>query len=251
MKIVEVNVDELQNDEAIEGILGVANINDFPDLPESFKEDGLVATVPAFRTVDGVKKCFSGRKFVQFAKETGIKRIYAQEFDVSDEKVIKLSIKTNTTKHGSELIRAKMVQYLFDEYALGKGHRTDRDESDEQLLMAEDVIVDGKKKRRPTVYDKIGPMVGVKPKRAMMLRVVLKNNPAYFDRMDKDRSSLYEAYSKCKDEQKGYAPPAPTEKPAVTTTDSTGLPKFSPGDATYDVNAVYQFVENASVRKSL
>lgn len=247
METVEVNPKELEFDEAIEGILGVANINDYEDLPESYKEDGLVATVPAFRVVDGIKKCFAGRKYVQYAQLAGIPIIFAQRYDVPDSKVIELAIKSNTTKHGSELIRAKMVQHLYETHSTGQGARSDRKESEEDLLMTGESDLEGKKKRRPTTYDKIGPMIGVSPKKAMMLRMILLRNPGYFDRMERERTSVYEAYSKCKDEAEGYTPAPPTEKPAVNTTDSTGVPKFSAGSPTYDVNTVYQFVEGTSV----
>ncbi len=264
MKTVEVNVDELEFDETIEDIFGAANISAHPDLPESFKEDDSIGTVPVFRVVKGKKKCFAGRKFVEYAKQAGLKKILAQRIDGDDFQTVQRAIKSNTTKHGAERIMAKMVAYLYEKLTDGPGCRNDLKKTikDNNCDVDPDLVPDGdnenqltdataqngtpKAKRNPTVYDKIGPMLGISPKKAQMLKVILEQIPAYFDNMERERCSVYEAYSKCKKEKEGYEPNAPTEKPAVNTTDTTGVPKFSPGDPTYNVNAVYDFVENES-----
>ena len=258
--IVEVDVDELEFDEAIEGIFGAVNGSDHPDLTESFTQEGSLGTLPMFREVDGKKKCFSHRKFVGYCKDNGIKKILAQRVDGDDAETQMRSIKTNTNKHSTELIRAKMVKHLYDQLTLGKGSRTDlkrasegdpAGESDESNISDAGEGISGgsgkdltKPKRNPTVYDKIGPILGISPKKAQMLKVILDKVPAYFDRMERERTSVYEAYSKVRDEEEGYTPSAPREKTEVDTTDTTGLPKFLPGDSTYDVNAVYKFIEN-------
>jgi len=262
LNIEEVEVDELEFDEAVEGLFGAVNASDHPDLTESFTKEGALGTLPMFREVDGKKKCFGHRKFVQYCKDNGIKKIPAMRVDGDDAETQMRSIKTNTNKHGSELIRAKMVVHLYNQLSVGKGSRTDlkptveggavRESDESDVSDADESIAEGgkksptKPKRNPTVYDRIGPILGISPKKAQMLKVIYEKMPAYFDRMERERVSVYEAYSKIKEEDEGYTPPAPREKIQVFTTDTTDAPKFSPGDPTYDVNAVYEFIENKS-----
>jgi hypothetical protein len=254
--IEEVDPHGMMFDETIEGIFGATNLSAHPDLSESFKEDGSLGALPIFREVDGVKKCYAGRKFVEWAQRAGLKTILAKRINASDDKVKLFAIKTNTNKHASELIRAKMVIHLFDQLSVGKGSRTDLrqaaedDTTESQINARDDSNPDDSKKdvvkpkRNPTVYDKIGPILGISPKKAQMLKVIYEKMPAYFDRMERERVSVYEAYSKIKEEEEGYTPAAPREKMEVMTFDTTDAPKFLPGDPTYDVNAVYEFVEN-------
>ncbi|MBS1623441.1 MAG: hypothetical protein JST83_05440 [Bacteroidetes bacterium] len=257
IQIVEVDPRDLVFDSSVENVFGAPELSSYADLIQSFHEHGSIGSIPVYRDVEGKKLCFAGRKFVQYAIATGIDRIPAKRLDGDDDQTAIRSILSNRTKHTSELVLAKMALRLYDIFKVGQGTRTDiKEVADEakgndfliDTEAAESVPANSKEKpskvRNPMVYDKIGQVLGVSAKKALYLRTVYLHSPQYFERIGKERQSLYEAYSKVTSDKRGDVQSIPQEKPAIIVTNDTGLPVFSEPSTTYDANFVYDIVHS-------
>lgn len=200
--------------------------------------------LPVIYIEKGPKKLvIDGWKHVQQAIENNEECVLALKIDPKEEDISQLLVELHRNYHLSIKEEHKMCAYLFDNIKLQKGFRSDVKESENLEEQDNEVELvnsqEGKKKRRPVVYDKIAEIMGISANRVKHLLKVGKVNPWYFDRIEKDRTSLYAAYSKCKEEERGIEQTAPGEREIVYVTTTTPKPEFGLESKTIDVPFVY------------
>lgn len=213
---------------------------------DAYKEsNGKIGKVfPVVYIEEGMKKLLiDGSKFVKHAIENDEEFVLALKIDVKEEDIPQLLIELHRNYHLSIKEEHKMCAYLFDNIKLQKGFRSDVKESEDLEEQNNEVELDnseaGKKKRRPVVYDKIAEIMGISANRVRHLLKVGKVDPWYFDRIEKERTSLYAAYCKCKEEERSVEQTAPSEREIVYVTTTTPEPEFGSESKTFDEPFVY------------
>ena len=212
--------------------------------------------LPVIYVEEGLKKLvIDGFKHVMQSRENNEEFVFALKVEVAIDEIPQLMIELHRNYHQSIQEEHKMCALLFDKLSLGKGFRSDVIETEENqdpdnLSEATDSQASDKK-RRPTVYDKIGKIMGVTANRVKHLLKVGKVNPWYFDRIEKDRTSLYAAYCKCKEEEKGIEQKVPSVRDTVYVSSNTGTPEFGSESKTFETPFIYTEPDSEPIEKHI
>ncbi len=198
---------------------------------------------PVIYTVDGSKKLvIDGLKHVRQAIEDKVELVLALKVDVVAEDIPQLIVELHRNYHLSIEEEHKMCAHLYDKFKLQKGFRSDKVKDEQEGQNNETELTNsetGKKKRRPVVYDKIAKIMCIKPNRVKQLLKVGKVNPWYFERIEKERTSLYAAYCKCNEEEEGVEQKAPRVRDTVYVSSSTETPVFGSESKTFEAPFIY------------
>lgn len=219
---------------------------EFEGTSESYKKYGRIKPVYYVefeREGKIVKAVVDGWKYVCFAKANGIKKVYACKLCLgNNDDLLSIMLQLQRSNHDSCAALFAMIMALWPKYYKGPGFRSDM--TDQQLS---DITTehDGK---RLNIYQKIGRELNLSGNRVKHLRKIGLVCPLFFERIDVDRSSLYQAYLKCVDMEKGVMPEAPSVKMPTYFTNTTPVPQFSEPTTTDDNNPSYnQDVNTAPV----
>ncbi len=169
---------------------------------------------------DGQKLVIDGWGYVLYAINNNIPEVAAICLDLtSDEDITQIMLELQFSDHSTPEEEYKIYKAAFELFSKGKGHRTDVYGIDEEDWEQE-------KKRRITVYDRIATMTNASSgKRVQGILKVGNVKPELLRIMEADKMSLYAAFLKCM--------PPKVKKPATTSND-TGVPKFTVPTITAD-----------------
>lgn len=210
-------------------------IEEFEDLKESYaKYDRCHPIYYEQREIDGklVNAIIDGEKYHLFAIEIGMEKVFACKIAFENEEDrITLMAQLQRSYHDNYMALYNMIQGLWPKHFRGQGYRSDITEI--ELDKATDSI-DGK---RLNIYDRIGKELFLSGNKVKQIRKVGMVNKLFFERIEAEKYSLFQAYHECVKEEKGEMPAVPSVKAPVYHTTSTSIPVFSePTTTAYEDN---------------
>ncbi len=210
----------------------------FPTLEET-EHDGILESYskynrlkPVFflkRNIDGkdVNAVIDGMKYVRYALEAGIEKVYACELTFSNEEdLVPVMVQLQHSNHASLMALFNMIAILWKKYFKGQGYRSDLNTKDQENEL--DQVTTNSYCGKPlNIYQKIGDDLYLSGTTVKHIRKIGLVNPLHFDRIENSRLSLYAAYLACIAEERGDEPSVPTVKAPVYVSTGTGVPQFS------------------------
>jgi len=201
---------------------------------------------------DGQRMVIDGWGYITDSIENGRLLVLALKVEATTKvEIMQVIAQANATFHTSYKSLYRIAEALYPEYSMGRGYRSDLqeaalieegEETEEDELTSEnaaDYEESHSPKRRPTVFQRIGDDMGGLPgTRIQHILLVGRVNPEYFDLMELNRTSLYQAYLRCKGELEANKPELPSVKAPIYISDNTGAPEFSELDSTEPTSPV-------------
>jgi len=207
-------------------------------LDRSIARFGKLKSVYYVETIvdDKIKKYYiDGGSTIELYKKNGTEFIFAAKLELTNEEdILQVMTELQRSNHNSPQEEFKMYTALYAAFSKGQGARTDL----EELAKSPDEVgidEDEKKKRRASIFQVIGNMMGgVDKNRVMYILKVGQVCPWYFERMVLERFALYAAYMDCKAKERGEMPAVPTVKEPAYESTATETPVFTPYTSTDD-----------------
>ena len=170
-----------------------------------------------------INRLIDGHKYVAYAIQTGIEKIFACKltFEDSDD-ITKVMVQLQRSEHDSLLALYHMIQALWPVYFKGAGFRSDLGEKELDVPIES---ADGGKALN--IYQRIGHDINLSGNAVKHIRKVGLIDAEYFERIEIGRFSLYAAYLACLSEERGDEAPVPSVKEPVWVKTTTGAPEFS------------------------
>ena len=206
---------------------------------ESYRKFDRIKPVYYIEYLDGdkvVRAVIDGWKYVLFAREKGMEKIFACRLLVgNNDDLLSIMFQLQRSNYDSFMALYRMIQALWPKYYKGPGFRSDMTDTEIEKVLLEDTGG-----RRMDIYRRIGIQLNLSGTRVKHILKVGKVNPLHFERIEIGRFTLFQAYQECVKEQNQQLPPVPTLKAPTYHTSSTPMPQFTKPDTTAgDVGVEY------------